>query len=146
MGVFNTCYYTNTIQYNTNDGIINMAGHWDGIFSSRFPHCVQITMCFNWILSINESIFLFHVFHCLKKTKLSCSLFPSYILNISSVYYNFYGDTFFVLQVKRWCSSALVREYLKMHSRDITPVYLPTDKQVTADPHEIHLMFFSFYC
>ena len=41
----------------------------------------------------------------------------------------------FVQKVKRWCSSALEREYLKMHSRDIMPVYLPMDKQVTENPH-----------
>lgn len=26
------------------------------------------------------------------------------------------------------------REYLKMHSRDIMPAYLPTDKQVSENP------------
>lgn len=52
------------------------------------------------------------------------------------VYHNLHGDPFFVKKVKRWCSSALEREYLKTHSRDIMPVYSPTDKQVNENPDE----------
>lgn len=51
-------------------------------------------------------------------------------LHVLLVYHNLHGDLFFVEKVKRWCSSALEREYLKTHSRDIMPAYLPTDKQV----------------
>lgn len=48
----------------------------------------------------------------------------------------------FVSKVKRWCSSALEREYLKMHSRDIMPAYLPMDKQVIENPYESYNLFY----
>lgn len=53
----------------------------------------------------------------------------------------------FVKKVKRWCSSALEREYLKTHSRDITPAYSPTDKQVNENPDEpdTENLFYYYY-
>ena len=75
----------------------------------------------------------------------------TYVTECFICLHNLYGDWFFVLKVKRWCSSALEREYLKMHSRDITPAYLPMDKQVAENPDEIYIeslvcvfCFFSF--
>lgn len=59
------------------------------------------------------------------------------------VYHNPHGDPFFVEKVKRWCSSALEREYLKTHSRDIMPAYSPTDKQVNENPDERRESLFS---
>lgn len=61
------------------------------------------------------------------------------------VYHNLHGDPFFVKKVKRWCLSALEREYLKTHSRDIMPAYSPTDKQVNEKPDEHYTENLFFY-
>lgn len=69
------------------------------------------------------------------------SVVPS-LVHALLVYHNLHGDLFFVKKVKRWCSSALEREYLKTHSRDIMPAYSPTDKQVNQKPDEQNISFF----